>query len=49
MTKKQKQQFKTRVAGMRSEILKVRKILAGFPEKMEALHIELTDLIEKGK
>jgi len=49
MTKKQKQQFKARALGMRTEIRKVKAQLVGFPDKMEALHIELTNLIEKGK
>jgi hypothetical protein len=49
MTKKQKQQFKVRALGMSTEIRKVKAQLVGFPEKMEALHVKLTDLIERGK
>ena len=46
MTKKQKLSAKAKAAGMSKQIRLVKKGLKGFNEKMEALHVRLTALIE---
>jgi len=46
MTKKKKVSAKAKAAGMRKQIRLVKKELKGFNEKMEALHVQFTALIE---
>jgi len=46
MTKKQKLSARAKAAGMRKQIQLVKKELKGFNEKMEALHVRFTALIE---